>query len=97
MQINLSMLKEKVYPKINIRYIICFWSFLELDSCSFNCNWPFVTSPTFLTVAMSDKLSHHTSCSHAEKNTLQSKEETDNAPAYKTEQVTLGMKQSLSF
>ncbi len=39
-------------------------------------------------------LSRYTSCSHAVKNTLQSKEETDNAPTDKTEQVTLGMKKS---
>ncbi len=31
------------------------------------------------------------------KNTLQSKEEIDNAPTDKTEQIRLGMKQSLSF
>ncbi len=37
-------------------------------------------------------LSHHTSCSHAVKNTLRSKEETDNVPTEKTEQVTFGMK-----
>ncbi len=42
-------------------------------------------------------LSRHTSCSHAVKYTLRSKEETDNAPTDKTEQVTSGMKQSLSF
>ncbi len=39
-------------------------------------------------------LSHYT-CSHAVKNTLQSKEETDNTPTEKTEQVTSGMKQGL--
>ncbi len=37
------------------------------------------------------------SCSRAEKNTSRSKEETDNTPTDKTEQVTSGMKQSLSF
>ncbi len=31
------------------------------------------------------------------KNALRSKEETDNTPTDKTEQVTLGIKQSLSF
>ncbi len=31
------------------------------------------------------------------KNTSRRKEETDNAPTDKTEQVTFGMKQSLSF
>ncbi len=41
-------------------------------------------------------LSHYT-CSHAVTNTPWSKEETDNAPTDKTEQVTLGMKQSLKF
>ncbi len=41
--------------------------------------------------------SRHTSCSHTVKNTSRSKEETDNVPTDKTEQVTLGMKQSLSF
>ncbi len=42
-------------------------------------------------------LSHYTSCLHAVENTSQSKEETDNTPTDKTEQVTSGMKQSLSF
>ncbi len=41
-------------------------------------------------------LSHHTSCSLTVKNTLQSKEETDNMPTGKTEQITSGMK-GLSF
>ncbi len=40
-------------------------------------------------------LSRHTSCSHVVKNISRSKEETDNALMDKTEQVTLGMKQSL--
>ncbi len=38
-------------------------------------------------------LSHYTPCSHAVKNTSRSKEETDNTPTDKTEQVTSGMKQ----
>ncbi len=42
-------------------------------------------------------LSHHTSCSHAVKNTSRSKEETDNVPTDKTEQVTFGMKQFSNF
>ncbi len=42
-------------------------------------------------------LSCHTPCSHEIKNTSQSKEETDNMLTDKTEQVTSGMKQSLSF
>ncbi len=41
-------------------------------------------------------LSHYT-CSHAVKNTSLSKEETDNTPTDKKEQVAFGMKQSLSF
>ncbi len=56
------------------------------------------TRPPLVTVAMTDKtmpLSHYTSCSHAVKNTLQSKEETDNTPTEKTEQVTSNMKQGL--
>ncbi len=48
--------------------------------------------PSPVTVAMSD-----TSCSHAVKITLWSKEKTDNAQTDKTEQVTLGIKQRLSF
>ncbi len=36
-------------------------------------------------------LSRHTSCSHAVKNTLRSKEETDNTPTDKTEKASLGM------
>ncbi len=40
-------------------------------------------------------LSHNTSCSHAVKNTSQSKDETDNTPTEKTEQVTSDMKQGL--
>ncbi len=40
---------------------------------------------------------HKTSCSHTVKNTSQSNEETGNTPRDKTEQVTSGMKQSLSF
>ncbi len=39
-------------------------------------------------------LSHYTSCSHAVKNTSQSKEETDNTPTEKTEQVTSDMRRS---
>ncbi len=42
-------------------------------------------------------LSLHTSCSHAVKNTSRSKEDTYNMLKDKTEQVTLGMKQNLSF
>ncbi len=55
--------------------------------------------PSLVTVAMSDKpcCSHTTPCSHTVKNTLWSKEETDNMPTVKTEQVTSGMKQGLSF
>ncbi len=37
----------------------------------------------------------HYTCSHAVKNTSQSKEETDNTLTEKTEQVTSGMKQGL--
>ncbi len=37
------------------------------------------------------------SCSHAMKNTLRSKYDTDSAPTDKTELVTFGMKQSVSF
>ncbi len=48
-----------------------------------------------VTVTMTDKDSHYTSCSHAVKNTSQSKEETDNTPTEKTEQVTADMKQGL--
>ncbi len=39
----------------------------------------------------------HTPCSQAVKNTLRSKEDTDNTLTDKTEQVTFGMKQSLGF
>ncbi len=40
-------------------------------------------------------LSHYTMFSRSKKNTSQSKEETDNMPTDKTEQVTSGMKQGL--
>ncbi len=52
------------------------------------------TRPPLVTVAMPDTqcaLALHT-CSHAVKNTSQSKEETNKTP---TEQVTSGMKQGL--
>ncbi len=42
-------------------------------------------------------LSLYTPCSHAVKNTLWSKEETDNTPKDKTVQVTSGKKQGLGF
>ncbi len=42
-------------------------------------------------------LSRHKSCSHAVKNILRSKEETDNMPTDKTEQVTFGIFHILSF
>ncbi len=42
-------------------------------------------------------LSRNTSCSHAVKNTSRRKEETDNAPTDKTEQVTSVMKQIFFF
>ncbi len=42
-------------------------------------------------------LSLHTPCSHTVKNTLGSKQKTDNAPTDKTERVTSAMKQGLSF
>ncbi len=42
-------------------------------------------------------LSHYTSHSHAVKNTSRSKEETDNVPTDKTEQVPSGMKQVVIF
>ncbi len=42
-------------------------------------------------------LSCHTPCSHVVKNTLWSKEETNNVPTDKTEQVTLGVKQISAF
>lgn len=45
--------------------------------------------PSLVTVATSDKPCHsHATRSHAVKNTSQSKEETDNEPSDKTEQVT---------
>ncbi len=40
-------------------------------------------------------LLYHTSCSHAVKNTSRSKEDTENTPTYKTEQVPFGITQSL--
>ncbi len=63
-------------------------------------NWPFAKTrplPYFCCVRQAVVLSRHTSCSHAVKNTSRSKEDNDNAPTDKTEQVTLGMKQSLSL
>ncbi len=63
-------------------------------------NWPFAkTRPLryccYGRQAMA--LSHHTQYSHTVKNTLWSKEKTDDAPTDKTEQVTFGVKQNLSF
>ncbi len=59
------------------------------------------THPPLVTVAMSDMpLSLHTSCSHTVKNTSRSKDETNNMltdKINKTDQVTSGMKQGLSF
>ncbi len=55
-------------------------------------NWPF--TKTFIPVSTSDKRSHAT---HHVKNTSRSEEKTDSMPTDKTEQVTLDMKQSLSF
>ncbi len=52
------------------------------------------TRPPLVTVAKQCR-SHYTSCSHTVKNTSQSKEETDNTPTEKTEQVTSDMKQGL--
>ncbi len=73
----------------------CMQEIMESQLIKENPNWPFgKTCP--VTVAMSDKqcCSHMFSCS---KNTLRSKEETDNAPRDKAEQLTFGIKQSLSF
>ncbi len=50
------------------------------------------TRPPLVTVAMPDIPPSHYTCSHAVKNTSQSKEETDNTLTEKTEQVTSGMK-----
>ncbi len=49
------------------------------------------THPPLVTVAMTDKQCR----SHTLKNMLQSKEETDNTPKEKTEQVTSDMEQDL--
>ncbi len=49
--------------------------------------------PPIVTVAVSDEPWR----SHAVKNASQSKDNTDNTPTDKTEQLTFGMKQSLSF
>ncbi len=57
------------------------------------------TRPPLVTVAMPTNnaaLKLHT-CSHAVKNTSQRKEKTDHTPTEKTEQVTSGIKQGLSF
>ncbi len=54
------------------------------------------TRPPLVTVAMSDiQCSSHTTHMFSVKNTSQSKEETENTPTEKTEQVTFDMKQGL--
>ncbi len=66
---------------------------------TFHRNWAFPKTRPPLSyccyVRQAMLLLHHTSCSHVVKNTLQSKEETDNTPTDNTEQLTSGMKQSL--
>ena len=55
--------------------------------------------PPLVTVAMSDKprRSHTLPCSHAMKNTLWSREDTDKVLTDRTDQVTFDMKQSVNF
>ncbi len=72
---------------------------MRMDWIKWPLNWHFTkTRPLhyccydWLTIP----LSRHT-CSHSVKNTSRSKKETDNVPTDKTEQVTCGMKQSLSL
>ncbi len=62
---------------------------LHMKWSCFQANWPFAKTQ----FPMSNKPCR----SQAVENTLQNKEETDNAPTDKTEQVTSGIKQSLSF
>ncbi len=99
--------KEKVIDCLNLSRLniqICFgiikkgFFYMAFQNTSMWLdNWPFIkTRPLSYCcyVRRSMALSHHTSCSHAVWNTSRSKEETENALTDKTEQDTIGMKQS---